>query len=153
MTFTRLTVKSFVGIVKHKAVWRCLCQCGNFHEASRDSLMSGSTKSCGCLQRNPVHQSRLTHGASRKGRVTAEYRTFTAAKRRCNRPTASNYQRYGGRGIRFLFESFEQFYAELGPKPTPKHSINRIDNDGNYEPGNVEWATPSQQRRNQRVFI
>ena len=81
---------------------------------------------------------------------TPEYRAFSAAKYRCNNPCVPGYKDYGGRGVRFLFASFEEFYAELGPRPGAGYSVDRINNDGNYEPGNVRWATWSQQIRNQR---
>ena len=79
-----------------------------------------------------------------------EYQAYKSAKNRCSNPKSSGWNNYGGRGIRFLFESFEQFYAELGPRPIGK-SLDRKDNDGNYEPGNVRWATPSEQIANTRL--
>lgn len=81
---------------------------------------------------------------------TPEYVIYRAARSRCTNPKNKRWADYGGRGIKFLFTSFEQFFAELGPRPSPKHSIDRKDNDGHYEPGNVRWATPVQQRANQR---
>jgi hypothetical protein len=80
-----------------------------------------------------------------------EYQAYHSAKNRCNNPRNPGYKYYGGRGIRFLFTSFEQFFAELGPRP-PGLSLDRIDNDGNYEPGNARWAARSEQRRNQRRY-
>lgn len=79
-----------------------------------------------------------------------EYSTYLAAKKRCNNPKDTAYVRYGGRGIEFRFESFEEFFAAIGPKPSPKHSIDRINNDGHYEAGNVRWATDNEQRMNTR---
>jgi len=69
---------------------------------------------------------------------------------RCRRSSSSDYYLYGARGIQFLFDSFEQFYAELGPRPSPKHSLDRVNNDGHYEPGNVRWATAKEQASNKR---
>ncbi len=81
------------------------------------------------------------HGASK----TPEYRAFKSARQRCIMPDHPRYERYGGRGIKFLFTSFAQFIAHIGPRPSTKHSLDRKDNDGHYEPGNVRWATKEEQ--------
>jgi hypothetical protein len=78
-----------------------------------------------------------------------EHGAWRDAKRRCTNPKVKNWKHYGGRGIRFLFTSFEQFFAELGPRPAGT-SLDRINNDGNYEPGNVRWATRLEQTQNRR---
>lgn len=88
------------------------------------------------------------HGHTRPR--TPEYRAFMNAKTRCENPRCEKYPIYGARGIRVLFASFEQFLVELGRRPSPAHSVDRIDNDGHYAPGNVRWATRSEQRMNQR---
>jgi hypothetical protein len=90
-----------------------------------------------------------THGQASGGRVTAALRAYYHAKERCNNPNVKNWADYGGRGICFLFYNFEQFFAELGVKPKGM-TLDRKDNNGNYEPGNVHWATWVQQRENQR---
>lgn len=77
-----------------------------------------------------------------------EYAAFYRARRRCIDPEYAYWPRYGGRGIKFLFKTFQQFFACLGPKPSSDHSLDRINNDGNYAPGNCRWATASEQRRN-----
>ncbi|HWY20028.1 MAG TPA: hypothetical protein VNX26_02345 [Candidatus Acidoferrum sp.] len=86
-----------------------------------------------------------THGMWK----SPEYTAYTHAKQRCTNPRCVDWPDYGGRGIKFLFTSFEQFFAELGPRPEGL-SLDRKNNDGNYEPGNVRWATASEQQKNQR---
>jgi len=81
---------------------------------------------------------------------TKEYWAFRQARNRCTNPSLISYKNYGGRGIEFRFDSFGQWYAALGPAPTPEHTVDRIDNDGHYEPGNVRWATREEQSKNQR---
>lgn len=81
---------------------------------------------------------------------TIEYRTYEGAKQRCVNPNAPSFENYGGRGIEFRFTSFEQFFSELGNRPSPQHSVDRINNDGHYEPGNVRWATRAEQMANSR---
>jgi hypothetical protein len=131
-----------------RAMWLCVCDCGTEKAVIGDSLRSGLSRSCGCgnggRKRAPRTKHRMTH--------TPEYRTYRRAKQRCENPNRQGYENYGGRGIKFLFTSFKQFYAELGPKPSPAHSVDRIDNDGHYEPGNVQWAIQSWQNRNQRRY-
>lgn len=89
---------------------------------------------------------RRTHEKSK----TKAYRAWGQALERCNNPDSPRYKDWGGRGIRVFFKSFEEFYAEIGDPPTPQHSVDRIDNDGHYAPGNVRWATAKEQRANQR---
>lgn len=99
-------------------------------------------------------EKRVTHGFGRSGkRRRAEYRAYHHAKNRCNNPKDKGYKYYGGRGIEFRFTSFEEFIAHIGPRPSPKHSLDRIDNDGHYEPGNVRWATKEEQMCNLRRSI
>lgn len=79
-----------------------------------------------------------------------EYNAFKQRKNRCTNPKHKQWADYGGRGIEFRFTSFEEFYAHIGPRPTPRHSCDRIENDGHYEFGNVRWATPTEQTNNRR---
>jgi hypothetical protein len=81
-----------------------------------------------------------------------EYRAYTDAKGRCNNQNTHNYAAYGGRGIQFKFKSFNAFYAEVGARPSSEYSIDRIDNNGNYEPGNIKWSTGSEQTLNRRPY-
>jgi hypothetical protein len=82
---------------------------------------------------------------------TVEHAAFIQAKSRCNDKHRTDYVRYGGRGIKFLYDSFEQFLSDVGKKPLSNLSLDRINNDGNYEPGNCRWATAKEQRNNQRA--
>jgi hypothetical protein len=100
----------------------------------------------------PLQDLPLTRWSRRLQRrlLASEHKAYFDARYRCENPNNNVFKYYGGRGIKFLFTSFDQFFAELGSKPTPQHSLDRIENDGNYEPGNVRWATKQQQSRNQR---
>ena len=86
-----------------------------------------------------------------KQKVQPEYRTYMAAKMRCENPNNISYKNYGGRGIKFLYKDFKEFFKDVGEKPTPKHQIDRIENDGNYQLGNCKWSTQLEQNRNRRV--
>ena len=88
-----------------------------------------------------------THGLSHM----PEYRIWKGMLARCHNSKSPNWEDYGGRGIKVLFASFEEFFAEIGPRPSPDLSVDRIDNDGNYESGNIRWAIRSQQAKNKRT--
>lgn len=97
------------------------------------------------------NQNGLKHGHTRVGNHTAEYRAWTSMKTRCTNPNAPQFERYGKRGIKVCskwMHSFEAFYADVGPRPTPRHSLGRRNNDGNYTPRNVRWETPEEQQSN-----
>jgi hypothetical protein len=136
------------GPAETKVIWLCSCDCGNLTVVPSPDLATNHTQSCGCLESHTRSIfgkiNHTTHGHSH----TSEYMSYIDAKRRCTDPTVDSYPRYGGRGIKFLFISFEQWFTELGYRPVGK-TIDRIHNDGNYEPGNVRWATPKEQRHNQ----
>jgi hypothetical protein len=157
-TFARLKVlciSHFKGEGKKRAVfWWCRCKCGTELPVRMNNLTSGHAKSCGCLKREKAAlqgKSCRTHGMARLRKVTPEYHAYQHAKDRCENPKNAGYRNYGGRGIKFLFTSFAEFFAELGPRPRGK-SLDRIKNNGNYELGNVRWATWSQQNKNRRPF-
>lgn len=125
---------------------RCLCDCGESVDVFRNNLRTGNTKSCGCRQRDAKVEVSRTHNLS-KSRV---YGIWSKMKARCTNPNNSKYHRYGGRGITYCpeWESFENFYADMGQPPTKQHSNERLNNDGNYEPGNCVWATAFTQAQN-----
>ena len=128
----------------------CKCECGDVRVYRLYTLRNGNTRSCGCLSREVVSVRMTTHGLS----GTAEYGIWQGMLHRCSNSGDDNYHNYGGRGISVCerwSNSFEAFYEEMGPRPSLKHSIDRRNNDGNYEPGNCRWATSKEQCRNTRV--
>lgn len=143
--YGRLCVAGYAG----GRYWFCKCICGNTIKVRNSHLRKGHTRSCGCLAKETV----TTHGETLNGVWSREYRSYMSAKERCQNPKSSKYQYYGGRGIEFRFTAFEQFLAEVGRRPTKEHSIDRIDNDGHYEPGNIKWSTRSEQRQNRRQAV
>jgi hypothetical protein len=135
----------------HTIFWLCVCNCGALRLISRGALVSGGSKSCGCLKYDLRGTSNFRHGAGRSGRQWAEYKIYMGAKARCRNQKNTHYRLYGGRGIKFLFSSFPQFLDHVGRRPSPDHSLDRIDNDRHYEIGNVRWATAEEQIHNRRV--
>jgi hypothetical protein len=136
---------------RHQRKALYVCQCGKEFVALEYNIQSGHTKSCGCQKSPRLSIARTTHNESRP--QTTEYRTWASMKKRCVNPKDKNYPRYGARGIRVhkeWIDSYEAFLAHVGRKPTPMHTLDRIENSGNYEPGNVQWATKMQQARNRR---
>lgn len=124
------------------------CACKKIRRVDKQSLIYGGTKQCHSCAGKTIA---LRHGHSCKGHTSSEYRAWLNAKNRILNPKTSNYHRYGGRGIKMCsrwINSFENFLQDLGPKPSPKHSLERIDNDGDYEPDNVRWALPIEQNHN-----
>ncbi len=151
--YGRLSVLCFAGNAGNKRTWRVQCACGKLFIALAESLRAGNTKSCGCKRNERAAALKMRHGEARVGRRTPEWLTWRGMRSRCTRPSDSAYSKYGGRGVtvhpRWL-ASYEAFLEDMGRKPSPKHSIDRINPFGNYEPGNCRWATASQQARNRR---
>lgn len=149
-TFRRLTVLKFHAVINRKRYWLCRCECGNeklfqtAHLTSRPDVIS-----CGCHNRARTISTNTTHGGTR----TPEFITWQRMKSRCHSETNPSYPRYGGRGIHVCAEwrhDFAAFLAHIGQRPSTDYSIDRIDNNRGYEPGNVRWALDDQQRLNRR---
>jgi hypothetical protein len=140
--------------------WYCECECGNKTIVFTTSLRSGDTSSCGCWKGRLVAQRNTKHGHGRRGKASPEYEAHRHLKDRVLTPNCPEFEDYGGRGIRICQRwldgeggksGFECFLADVGLRPGPGYSIGRIDNDGNYEPGNVRWEKQRPQMNNTRV--
>jgi hypothetical protein len=165
-TFNRLTVitidEAKTNSSRRRAsFWICQCACGNEKVVASAKLISGHTQSCGCLQRERASELNAVHGLS----LTPEHKSWSGMKNRCLNSKDINFRNYGGRGIRVCGRyqnSFDEFFKDLGLRPSKNHSIGRVDNDGHYSCGkctncnsmgwtfNLRWETSTQQNRNKR---
>lgn len=147
--FNRLTVTGFAGRNKRGCpLWDCVCTCGNLVLGKvAGDIKQGNTKSCGCLKREKTVGRNTTHGLS----GAPEYVVWAGMIARCSNPNHSGWGRYGGRGVTVCNEwltSFETFYADMGQRPSPEHSVERKANDEGYSASNCFWATKVEQANN-----
>lgn len=151
LRYGRLTVTSRASkdggpYLSGRSYWRCACDCGSTTVVAHGNLRSGSVKSCGCLRAETLD--RTTHGLS----SLSEYSVWSKMIRRCTDPKSPNWRHYGGRGIRVdkRWLDLKTFLEDMGPRPEGT-TLGRIDNEGDYAPGNCRWETPEQQANNKRT--
>lgn len=164
--FGRWTVISFFDKVEYKYAhgrgstclrWLCRCECGEEKIVRGNSLKNGSSVSCRCYQREFQYKRKLRHGHTGRAigvdHSTPEYQAWAHMIQRCLNSSCPEYRNYGARGITVCERWMEakNFLADMGPRPSAKYSLDRINNDGNYEPDNCRWATQHQQQRNRRT--
>lgn len=149
--FGRLTVIARSGNKGNQTAWHCKCECENEVIVVGASLSNERSKSCGCLQKESAVESKKTHGLSK----TPEYRNWKSMIRRCENENTKDFAYYGARGIKVCErwrESFEWFLSDMGERPSPKHTIDRMNVNDDYCPDNCVWATQSTQIINRRMF-
>lgn len=147
--FGRLVVVRPAGrsTTRNAALFECRCDCGSVTIVLKTELTRGHTHSCGCLRLTEI----TTHGMTK----TPEYAIWRAMRARTTNPERKGFKHYGGRGITVCerWQTFENFYADMGMRPSSKHSLDRVDNEKGYEPSNVRWATHKEQHRNTRANV
>ena len=143
---------------RDELTWKCLCDCGNTVYVPAKYLLSGNTKSCGCLKMDGLLERNTKHGKARRRKATRLYKVWIGMRQRCNDPNQKSYPDYGGRGIRVCqewdnFEAFESWAMSNGYDPNSVNrecTIDRIDVNGNYEPSNCRWVSAAVQNKNKR---
>ena len=150
--FGRLFVRGLAHRGDGRAFWICKCDCGKRKVIAANTLSGGHTKSCGCLWMDSIKRANTKHGMC----GTVEYTAWALMIGRCENSKLPAWQSYGGRGIKVCKrwrKSFPAFLADMGKRPSYRHTLDRINNDGDYRPGNCRWATRLAQGRNTRAFL
>ena len=159
--FGRLTVVKYVGVEERseKTLWLCSCECGRSTVVRSDALTTGNTKTCGCSATETGKKANAFkhgHAYGRQKKTSPEYNSWNAMRARCSDPENNRYSTYGALGIRVCErwdKSFQLFLADVGPRPTPKHSLGRFLDSGNYEPQNARWMSRIEQGAERRGKI
>ena len=165
--FGRLTVLKQSQNISGRVAWTCQCECGNQKNALSKKLLNGKALSCGCKSRewvssfggNFVDKAMLTvrkHNHAANYQRTPEYSVWASMKQRCNNPKSTGWEKYGGKGIKVCQawdENFVSFLSDMGNKPSPNYTIDRLNPLGDYEPGNCRWATKQQQGQENKTIL
>ncbi len=147
--FNRWTVLRFMAVESGKSRWLCRCDCGAERKVAGTMLTRNRSKSCGCWRAEAMGNTARRHGKT----YSPTWKSWQAMHARCNYQCVNGYERYGGRGISVCerWKVFENFLADMGERPEGM-TLDRIDSNRNYEPGNCKWSTRSEQQRNRRPW-